>query len=433
MTAEIAILNSYGIALAADSAVTIGNQKVYNGADKLFALSKYEPIAIMVYNGAALMGIPWETIIKQYRMALGRTAFPTLKEYANRFWEFLTETDYVIPQNSKSTYVHSLTNWYLQTVRLAVEKSVKEKFDTTGGQITPAETIALLRSTLEEISRPVLESDFIFGFDQTDIDNTLISNRAFFEETTKKELGELFLELSELEKSAIYTTIANLFVRDYFSPFTSGLVFAGYGTKEMFPKIASYIVEGIANNKVKKALLNNQSNVDQEGFAASIIPFAQDDMVWTFINGVDPNISKFANSYLEKVFSDYPQVLGNTSVNIGPAILDELRLRLQNVSEGLLAQFRTDVKEYQDKIHRQPILEMVSGLPKDELAAMAESLVNLTAFKRKISKTMETVGGPIDVAVISKGDGFIWVKRKHYFRPELNQRFFSNYFHEDKA
>jgi len=47
----------------------------------------------------------------------------------------------------------------------------------------------------------------------------------------------------------------------------------------------------------------------------------------------------------------------------------------------------------------------------DELAAMAESLVNLTSFKRKVSMEAETVGGTIDVAVISKGDGFIWIKR----------------------
>ena len=69
-------------------------------------------------------------------------------------------------------------------------------------------------------------------------------------------------------------------------------------------------------------------------------------------------------------------------------------------------------------------------LPKDELAAMAESLVNLTSFKRKVSMEVESVGGPIDVAVISKGDGFIWIKRKHYFEPELNQQFFSNYYKE---
>lgn len=70
-------------------------------------------------------------------------------------------------------------------------------------------------------------------------------------------------------------------------------------------------------------------------------------------------------------------------------------------------------------------------LPKDELAAMAEALVNLTSFKRKVSMETETVGGPIDVAVISKGDGFIWIKRKHYFKSELNPQFFANYNKEE--
>ncbi len=69
-------------------------------------------------------------------------------------------------------------------------------------------------------------------------------------------------------------------------------------------------------------------------------------------------------------------------------------------------------------------------LPKDELAAMAESLVNLTSFKRRISMDEETVGGPIDVAVISKGDGFIWIKRKHYFDPKLNPGFLANYYQD---
>lgn len=47
---------------------------------------------------------------------------------------------------------------------------------------------------------------------------------------------------------------------------------------------------------------------------------------------------------------------------------------------------------------------------KEELATVAETLVNLTSFKRRVSLDKETVGGPIDVAVISKGDGFIWEK-----------------------
>jgi hypothetical protein len=56
---------------------------------------------------------------------------------------------------------------------------------------------------------------------------------------------------------------------------------------------------------------------------------------------------------------------------------------------------------------------------------MAEALVSLTSLKRRVTTDAETVGGPTDVALISKGDGFIWIKRKHYFSSELNHDFFT--------
>jgi len=59
---------------------------------------------------------------------------------------------------------------------------------------------------------------------------------------------------------------------------------------------------------------------------------------------------------------------------------------------------------------------------------MAESLVNLTSLKRKYTPESETVGGPVDVALISKGDGFIWIKRKRYFNIDMNPHFRENYY-----
>jgi hypothetical protein len=73
-------------------------------------------------------------------------------------------------------------------------------------------------------------------------------------------------------------------------------------------------------------------------------------------------------------------------------------------------------------------MNAVSNLSKEDLSEMAESLIYLTYLKRRITFAEESVGGPVDVAVISKGDGFVWIKRKHYFRPELNKPFFDNYF-----
>jgi hypothetical protein len=70
----------------------------------------------------------------------------------------------------------------------------------------------------------------------------------------------------------------------------------------------------------------------------------------------------------------------------------------------------------------------IEFLPKSELGEVAEFLVNLTKVKRHVSDQPETVGGPIDVAVITKTDGFVWIRRKHYFKADLNPQYFERKF-----
>ena len=74
---------------------------------------------------------------------------------------------------------------------------------------------------------------------------------------------------------------------------------------------------------------------------------------------------------------------------------------------------------YQKKItshlrddHVVPLLQSIGALEKSELAEVAESLIALTSVKRKITFYTESVGGPIDVAIISKHEGFQWIKKK---------------------
>ena len=81
MTSEVVVMNRMGIALAADSVVSIyanGVQKKrHDSAAKLFMLSEWHPVGIMVYNNASLLGVPWETILKLFRRFLGTAWFPT--------------------------------------------------------------------------------------------------------------------------------------------------------------------------------------------------------------------------------------------------------------------------------------------------------------------------------------------------------------------
>jgi hypothetical protein len=66
---------------------------------------------------------------------------------------------------------------------------------------------------------------------------------------------------------------------------------------------------------------------------------------------------------------------------------------------------------------------VLGSLPVDEMAELAETLISLQSLKEKVTKPSETVGGPIDVAVITRSEGLVWIKRKHFFDPSLNSRY----------
>jgi deoxyxylulose-5-phosphate synthase len=91
VTAEIAVMNQEAVALAADSAVS--GPKIFTSANKIFALSKYQPIAVMVNDSAQFLGVPWETIIKTYRALLGKRSFSTLKQQAAHFLGFFDQAN----------------------------------------------------------------------------------------------------------------------------------------------------------------------------------------------------------------------------------------------------------------------------------------------------------------------------------------------------
>lgn len=151
-------------------------------------------------------------------------------------------------------------------------------------------------------------------------------------------------------------------------------------------------------------------------------------MVYTFIEGVDPLYYQTIHRYLHELFDKYPRQIVKTLPTLTAKQRKDLVTKLQGIGTEIVGEFMSTMRKYSRNKHVNPILEMVDFLPLSELASMAESLVNLTSFKRRFTLVPETVGGPIDVAIISKGDGFIWIKRKHYFDAASNPQFFANYY-----
>jgi hypothetical protein len=62
----------------------------------------------------------------------------------------------------------------------------------------------------------------------------------------------------------------------------------------------------------------------------------------------------------------------------------------------------------------------VDPMPIQDVIDLAEFLVNATIMYNRFSPGPPTVGGPIEIAAITKYEGFKWVSRKHYYDSKLN-------------
>ncbi|MBA7683652.1 hypothetical protein ES703_92026 [subsurface metagenome] len=429
MTAEIAIMNKEAIALAADSAVTMGQEKgrkIFTSANKLFAFSKYYPVGIMVYGSASFMGIPWENIIKIYRNKSSEQKYDTLKKYADSFISFLNNGNPLFPEDQQKNHFYGNTGGYFALIRKQIEEKV-ESVIKEEGKVTDTQTEQIIFDVIKEHYDKWEKTKVLPSIPKNHIKD-IISK---YEDIINKAMEEVFekLPISKDVTNQLKKIAGSLFAKSpeaISPPDISGVVIAGFGEKDTFPSLKSFDIEGIVNNKLKyKERLSWEINFEN---TATIVPFAQREMVAAFMEGIDPYLQVQIEGYLSEIFDKYPEFIVESIEKFDDSEKQRLKQKLKEISNKIFKDYQKNVATYKRKHYVNPIIRVVSMLPKDELAAMAESLVSLTSFKRKVTMETETVGGPIDVAVISKGDGFIWIKRKHYFKAELNPQFFSNYY-----
>jgi hypothetical protein len=425
MTAEIAILNRQAIALAADSAVTVqtsAHSKVWQSANKIFGLGRHHSVGVMVYGSAEFMRIPWETVIKLYRDQLTTTPFETLGEYKEDFLRFLRGNKALFPADEQEFFFTAAVAGPFLSLREEIEDTVAAEIEANGS-VTPEKVIEIVETQVKDwqagLEARARLNHLPKGFGRA----TVTRYSASFESVRSEVFQEL--PLTSAASRRLRTIAGLVFERDLFSSDASGVVIAGFGAAEYFPGFVALTLDG---------LLNGELNYREDGTEfisrdsrGSVMAFAQGDVVYAFMEGVDMRYQRLMEEALERILQHYPSVI----IDAVPGLTPTKRAKMkEDFAQAAAESFDTltgALSHARRQNHWQPIVEVVSVLPKDELAAMAESLVNLTSFRRKVSLQLETVGGPIDVAVISKGDGFVWIKRKNYFPREQNPHFTARY------
>jgi hypothetical protein len=429
MTAEVAIMNKECVALAADSAVTLSNEKIFTSSNKIFRISSDLPMGLMIYNRADFMGVPWETVIKLYRIHLenNNQRFDKLFDCVDNFISFLI----LEFKNTQDSYFQKESVNFLSFIRGDIWQNEQMGKHFKGSDLTPGELSTVAKRVIAFHYTRWEESEKISSLTDEDILNIEKKYSPFLEEQIKRIYIEVPLDdelISNLKKIAI-----SIFVKDsIFSPLFTGLVISGFGDKELFPSLKTIVVFGVVNDKLHYAIADT-NGIDNANVPASVSAFAQNEMVDTFMKGINPKYAHEVDSCINHIFHDYPLALFDfiektlkdkqILTGIDDSVKTEIKSQLQKIGDVEYQKCVKGFSEYQFVNHIKNILDVVAYLPKDEVALMAESLVNLTSFKLKISMQAPSVSGPIDVAVISKKDGFVWIKRKHYFPKELNPQF----------
>ena len=422
MTAEVAILNRGAVAIAADSAVTAGGQdpKIYNTANKVFALSTLEPVAVMIYGLGSFGAIPWDTIVKEYRRKLGPTSYATVAEYATDFINYIRELTRYIPETSQQEFVATVAQWELGGLRSLMQQQLDQTSAEDEVSSRPDKE-AVLTQLVEDRTAYLTQIERVNNLDSDHVARELQSAIEDWPTFTKKALGLTSVSTETIDMAAAMVTLSLQIAGE--SPWSSGVVVAGFGSEQLFPALEHYSIDGVIANILRTRILDSVE-IGRDS-TALIIPFAQKDMVMTFMDGVHPGYRRAIDEFVDESIGLFTQHFAEQVKDcVAPDAYEELLDQMQEARSQTTANFQKRLGILLQENSSEPIMSTVEILPKEELAEMAEALVNLSSFRQRVTPEMETVGGPIDVAIISKGDGLVWIKRKHYFTPELNFRYF---------
>ncbi len=429
MTAEIAILNKEAVALAADSAVSSSGRylKIFNSANKIFGLSKYQPIGIMIYGSAGLLGVPWEIVIKAYRHKLRMKSFPQLSDYAEDFIRFINSSPLMFPDAAETSFNKLLLTKRFTDMFGYLRQSLLQRTERKGAQLDDSEVIEIVGAAIRE------EKEYWDKIPpmQHVTDEFKAENKSKYNEEIERQIHDIFQGLVSdpgvfaLLRDLAHDMLVKVPREESRHAYTSGVVVAGFGTEQFFPAMKNFIFEGMINHTAK---YYEDSDVNITHDQGSVIrPFAHREMVDTFMQGISIRVRDKVAAGIAAVCSKFGEKITEHCNSLG-SLTQEEKLEFERKSTelktGLFRAFNRMLNEYINQEYIAPVIDTVEMLPKDELASLAESLVYLTSLKQRVSSAPETVGGPIDVAIITKGDGLIWIKRKHYFKPELNPHFF---------
>jgi len=419
VTSEVLIFNKRGVVVAADSAMTSsanGDDKrprYAKTANKIFELSDSGSVAVAIYSGASVDAVPWELAIKLFRRHIGAGRLKSVNDYSDALVAFLAANPALFPSSALD---HVETNQF-EAAAVAVLKWINQLKPGFLDDSTPAaERASAWQTFAPQVDASLTAMGVKAPLTTAGLQSALGAVPTKWEAVVSASLASMPSLLAALAPAQL-AEIAHKY-RFAFPELLmgyTGVVVVGYGDTEIFPgyrhqHIYGHVGRELFVREVKAA------NIAHHGQSSMIVPLAQKSMIdqftdvfsfplWTIINGC-------SRQSLERLINEInSHGIDTTSINTATLI------------DAVHKDFMHDWAKQNWDENYHPLMGVLTTLSIEEMAHLAETLLVLQSLKERVTSSSEEVGGPIDVAAITKSEGLVWIKRKHYFGSELNQRY----------
>jgi len=422
MTAVIGILNKRGVAIAADSAVTRvrrNEKKCTKNGNKMIRLSNAVPISVMITGNADFMSIPWDVIARRYRQERGNIKHSGVECCANDFFNYMSDNNVFWDFSTSSNWIEYIIDDLFQFVEGKIPEELSMRNDD-GFFSSPKTYKENFVKECEKLRKNWLKDGICQQFSNYTIEQFSDSSKETFDHyLDNKDImndcnkGYPKEMLDDLRPVIELTVMTRLITRNECDR-CAQLIFTGYGEKQDYPSLIPVVVCEGFDHKVSYHYRKEDVIEICDEKPVAICPFAQRDVVVSILRGVNGCWINSAIRYVNKKYNKlYDDIVYDEKYD-AQAHREISRLIADLSNEESSKQFKKSFNKMLDK-NQKVWEEALENYDLRAMAELAESLIDLTGFQRILTFQQEGVGGPVDVAVISKNDGFTWINRKSWY------------------
>jgi len=411
MTSEVMIMNRQAVVLAADSAVTYGggpDPVVTLEAEKILPIN--DSIAVMVYARGDVLGRSWSHLVHAFAKDVKGVEFETVPDCASAFFRFLDRNRALFPEAEEQEEFEELMRLAFMTV-LDYARAMRGY----PGADYPSDEAAFL-DALETYRGHLAKTPD--GRERPQVESLAEITRerfaALYGALIDRLIGEALGDFGAGEgvRARLHDFAFMLATKNAFLEPFAGLVFAGFGEKDLFPVYTHFYASILVDGVMKRAHDETTAVGVADGPNAFVRTFAQADMTHAFLRGVHPlmfDLMVSMNMAANEAAAEMAlREAGLPEPEIG-AMLEKLN---QTVLPRLTMEYVGAVQTVSQEEFVSPFINVVGASGKRQLAETAKALVELNILQSDLHMAQTGVGGDVDVAMITRTAGLEWHARK---------------------